>query len=98
MNDPYEIMGLRPDASESEIRQRFLELVRAHPPDRSPERFAQVHAAYEALCDPARRIAEQLFTIETRNDSFESIVADLRDRLRDARLPVDRLLELALPR
>ena len=45
MNDPYEVLELTPDADETEIRQRYLELVRAIPPDRAPERFAAIHAA-----------------------------------------------------
>ena len=95
MSDPYEVFGLTTDASETEIRQRYLELVRAFPPDQAPERFAAVHAAYESLRDPIERLHAQLFKIETKNDSFEAIAADLRARLRDFRLPVDTLLALA---
>ena len=95
MSDPYEVLGLTPDAGETEIRQRYLELVRAFPPEQAPERFAAVHAAYEALRDPAERLNAQLFAIETKNDSFEAIAADLRRRLRDVRLPVETLLSLA---
>jgi curved DNA-binding protein CbpA len=95
MNDPYRVLELPPDASESEIRQRYLELVRAFPPDRAPERFAAIHAAYAALRDPANRIKEQLFLLQAKNDSFESIAADLHARLRDARIPVETLLAWA---
>jgi curved DNA-binding protein CbpA len=95
MSDPHDVLGLTPDAGETEIRQRYLELVRAFPPERAPERFAAVHAAYEALRDPARRLRTQLFTIETHNDSFEALAVDLRRRLRDLRLPVETLLALA---
>jgi curved DNA-binding protein CbpA len=95
MSDPYEIFGLTADAGEAEIRQRYLELVRQFPPDQAPERFAAVHAAYEALRDPARRLHAQLFMLESKNDSFEAIAADLRNRLRDVRLPVQTLLSLA---
>jgi curved DNA-binding protein CbpA len=95
MNDPYRVLELPPDAGENEIRQRYLELVRAFPPDRAPERFAAIHAAYADLRDPANRIKEQLFTLQAKNDSFESIAADLRGRLRDARIPVDTLLAWA---
>jgi curved DNA-binding protein CbpA len=95
MNDPYETLGLTPDAAEAEIRRRYLELVREFPPDRAPERFTAIHAAYEALRDPARRLHAQLFRIETASDSFEAIAADLRRRLREARLPVETLLNLA---
>jgi curved DNA-binding protein CbpA len=95
MKDPYDVLGLTPDAGETEIRQRYLELVRAFPPERAPERFAAVHEAYAALRDPATRLQEQIFGLETGNDSFDAIAADLRRRIRNCRLPVDTLLSLA---
>jgi curved DNA-binding protein CbpA len=95
LSDPYEVMGLAAGASEAEIRQRYLELVRKFPPDRAPERFAAVHAAYASLRDPALRLHAQLFSIDPGSDSIEGIAAELRARLRDARLPLDVLLSLA---
>jgi curved DNA-binding protein CbpA len=95
MSDPYDVLGLTPHAGETEIRQRYLELVRAFPPERAPERFAAVHAAYEALRNPAERLHARLFTLVTTNDSFETLAADLRRRLRDVRIPVATLLSLA---
>ena len=35
MVDPYEALGLSPQADEKEIRERYLELVREFPPDRA---------------------------------------------------------------
>ena len=55
MIDPYEQLGLPPSADETEIRQHYLELVRQFPPDRAPERFAEIRAAYDALRDPVSR-------------------------------------------
>jgi curved DNA-binding protein CbpA len=95
MIDPYEVLGLTPHAGETEIRQLYLELVRAFPPEQAPERFAAVHAAYEALRNPAERLRVQLFTFDAKNDSFEAIAADLRRRLRELRIPVETLLSLA---
>ena len=95
MSDPHEVFGLTPDAGETEIRQRYLELVRAFPPDQAPERFAAIHSAYESLRDPAARLHAQLFELDSKTDSFEAIAADLRSRIRDIRLPVDTLLSLA---
>ena len=95
MNDPYETLGLTTDAGEAEIRRRYLELVREFPPDRAPERFTEIHAAYEALRDPARRLQAQLFQEETKTDSLELLAVDLRRRLRQVRLPVAALLALA---
>jgi curved DNA-binding protein CbpA len=95
MDDPYETLGLTTDAGEAEIRRRYLELVREFPPDRAPEQFTAVHAAYEALRDPARRLQAQLFQEETKTDSLELLAVDLRRRLRQVRLPVAALLALA---
>jgi curved DNA-binding protein CbpA len=95
MSEPYEVMGLAAGASETEIRQRYLELVREFPPDRAPERFAEVHAAYAKLRDPTLRLHAQLFSIDPGKDTIEAIAADLRARLRDTRLPVEDLLRLA---
>jgi curved DNA-binding protein CbpA len=95
VSDPYEVMDLDPDVSEVEIRQRYLELVRAFPPDRAPERFAAIHAAYASLRDPAERLRAQIFQIAAKSDSFESLAAHLHGRLRDARLPMQTLLTLA---
>jgi hypothetical protein len=50
--NPYEVLGVPPDASDSELRTAYRRLVQRHHPDHnggSPEsaiRFAQVQAAY----------------------------------------------------
>src|SRR6266511_2733063 len=71
MSDPYDVLGLPRHAGEEEIRRRYLELVRESPPDRDPERFAAVRAAYDAVRDPVRRL--------------EALLAQFRLWLYDAR-------------
>jgi curved DNA-binding protein CbpA len=95
MSDPYEILGIPRNADETVVRQRYLELVREFPPDQAPERFAAIHRAYSALRDPAERVHNQIFRFDHPDDSFDRIIADLRERLTVARLPVDVLLALA---
>lgn len=96
MSDPYEALGLPRHADEAEIRKRYLELVRQFPPDRAPERFAAIRAAYDEVRDPVRRLRAQLFEVAT-GDSLDALAADLRARLREqlARPPLDVLLALA---
>src|SRR3954463_982064 len=94
MSDPYEPLALPRAADEAEMRRRYLELVREFPPDRAPERFAAIRAAYDEVRDPARRLEAQVFETGT-SDSLDAIVADLRARLAAARLPLDVLLSLA---
>lgn len=94
MSDPYEVLGLPTHADEAEIRRRYLELVRQFPPDRAPERFAAIRAAYDEVRNPGRRLEAQLFETAT-SDSLDAITADLRARLIEVRLPLDVLLSLA---
>jgi DnaJ-class molecular chaperone len=94
MTDPYAVMGLPAEASEAEIRQRYLELVRQFPPDQAPERFAAIRSAYDEVRDPMRRLEVRLFE-PGGGDSLEAIAADLRTRLIAGRMPVDALLALA---
>lgn len=59
--DPFESLGLEPSAGEAEIRQRYLEKVKAHPPDRDPEGFKVIQSAYEKLRDDTSRLSTLLF-------------------------------------
>jgi curved DNA-binding protein CbpA len=95
MSDPYEILEVPRTADQAAVRQRYLELVRQFPPDQAPERFAAIHGAYSALRDPAKRLDDQIFRFDGTDESFELIIADLRERLCTARLPVEALLALA---
>ena len=57
----YLVLGLSPQASLTEVRQRYLQLVRENPPGRAPEHFQKITAAYEALQDERTRVATTLF-------------------------------------
>lgn len=62
--DPYEVLGVDPTASASQVTSAYRRLVRdLHPDSRSDPgvtdtaRLGEVLAAYEVLGDPARRAA-----------------------------------------
>jgi DnaJ domain len=95
MNDPYEQLGLSPDSDDATIRRRYLELVRQYSPDQAPERFAEIHAAYDALRDPAKRVEARVLDLQMKAYSLESITAQLQGRLRDRRFPVSMLVSWA---
>lgn len=54
-SDPYAILDLARNATTAEIKQAYFAQVRAHPPERDPETFKRIRAAYERLRDPDRR-------------------------------------------
>ncbi len=51
-SDPFQVLGVSQDSSEAEVRARYLELVKQFSPDREPEKFREIRAAYEAAKDP----------------------------------------------
>jgi molecular chaperone DnaJ len=55
--NPYEVLGIPPDASEEQIRKAYRRLAMKYHPDRNrgdreaEEKFKEVQAAYETLTD-----------------------------------------------
>jgi hypothetical protein len=58
--DPLAVLGVAPDADDSVIRRAYLRLVRDHSPERDPEGFRRVRAAYEAVRSQQDRVARRL--------------------------------------
>ena len=94
MSTAHETLGVTNTASEAEIRGRYLQLVREFPPDRAPERFAEIRAAYDELRDPRLQLERRLLNLST-NDSLDELQKELRTRLDLAKLPTAALLSLA---
>jgi len=61
MKDPYEILGVKRDATADEIRAAYRKLAKQHHPDLNPgkreseDQFKAVNAAHDLLSDPQKR-------------------------------------------
>lgn len=65
MRDPYDVLGLKPGASEAEVKSAYRKLARQNHPDLHPndkkaeERFKEISAAYDVLRDPEKMRQEE---------------------------------------
>ena len=59
-DDPYQVLGLSPDASDEEIKQAYRRLAKKYHPDLNPgdpvavKKMQQVNAAYEQIKNPEK--------------------------------------------
>ena len=59
--DPYDILGVKRDATQKDIQRAFRKLAKKHHPDLNPgdrpseERFKEISTAYELLSDEQKR-------------------------------------------
>lgn len=67
------VLGLPADASDEDIRRRYLELVKKHPPEKSKVRFQQITHAYEAIRTHRQRIEARIFGTGDSGDFEEHL-------------------------
>jgi hypothetical protein len=72
---PFEILGIEPGAGDAAIRARYLDLVRQFPPERAPERFAAIRAAFERVKSRDDRLRWRLFEAG-RHDTLDSVLEE----------------------
>src|SRR5450759_236279 len=66
--NPYAVLGLERRASEAEIKRAYFWLVREYSPEREPEKFQEIRAAYEELRTPEGRARAELFMLQPPPD------------------------------
>ncbi len=91
MADPYQILELAPDSDDEAIRRRYLELVRQFTPERHPEKFAAIRAAYEGLRDLDTRLRYRLFEAG-KNETVDAIIEEITCGKPRRRISLETLL------
>jgi curved DNA-binding protein CbpA len=75
-DNPYQVLGIERDATEAEIKRAYFTRVREHPPERDPDGFKRVRAAYEQLRASKERAETDLFLIDEPSPAH--VLASLR--------------------
>lgn len=62
--DPYAALGLLRDATLEAIKDAYFKLVREHPPERDPDAFKAIRAAYDRVRTAERRLETDLLLLQ----------------------------------
>lgn len=90
--NPYEVLGVEPDATDEEIKQAYRSKAQASHPDREggdEERFKRVGAAFTLLSDPEKRARFDETGTTDQEVSLEEEADNVLDNLFRAALDVE---------
>lgn len=59
--DPYILFNLTPDADDEAVKAAYLKATQFYSPDKSPQMFKMVRAAFESIANQRQRLIHQLF-------------------------------------
>jgi curved DNA-binding protein CbpA len=93
MITPYLQLGVPTHASDADIRQRYLELVKQHPPSVPGSRFAEIQRAYERIKDARSRVHESIFGALDEADAQAGLEALCQALHRGRRITLPALVE-----
>ncbi|KAI0076283.1 DnaJ protein [Panus rudis PR-1116 ss-1] len=84
--DPYEVLGVKKDASPAEIKKTYFSLARKYHPDTNPdksakEKFVEIQEAYDILKDEKKRAAYDKYGSAAQQPGFD---ADAYERMRQS--------------
>ena len=71
----YLVLGLPLDATDQDIRKKYLQLVKTHSPEKDPVAFQRITTAYESIKDKRIRVKTELFSALKNVELSESLNA-----------------------
>ena len=69
----YLVLGLSLNATDREIRKKYLQLVKTHSPEKKPEMFQKITSAYESIKDARVRATTEFFCALKNVESRQAI-------------------------
>ncbi len=75
MKNDYQILGLEEGADEKAVKRAYFKLIRTYSPEKDPERFQEIRAAYERLTEEREADPFEM-TMEAPADPFAEKMAE----------------------
>lgn len=90
MKTPFEILNIPERCTDEAAKAAYLERIRQYPPERFPEQFKEIKAAFEQVKTERDRVAARLF----RFDPIE--LSELWDAIKteEKRIPAGKLIRI----
>jgi curved DNA-binding protein CbpA len=63
--NPFDLLGVMPDANDKAVRSAYLEAVKRFPPEHCPDQFCAVNEAYQTIKDEDSRLRYILFNTKS---------------------------------
>jgi curved DNA-binding protein CbpA len=89
--DPYRVLGVEVGCTPEDARSVYLSLVRQFPPEREPDKFRQIHSAYEMIRKPLVQ-AQAIMSPKGFHQDLAEVISSNKNKL--PQLPVLVLLAL----
>lgn len=83
MRKDYDILGIGEDADQKEIKKAYFRLIREYTPEKNPERFQEIRAAYERLMEEAEHPEGSIQLEFPADDKFAASMFDQIQQLID---------------
>jgi curved DNA-binding protein CbpA len=92
MKTPFEILNIPLEATDEDVREGYLRLVRQYPPERFPMEFQRIRAAFEKIKTTKARLHCAIF--DRSMPDAELLAADIRAKAAPGRPAEKQLREL----
>lgn len=84
MKKDYEILGIDENADEKTVKRAYFKLIRTYSPEKDPERFQEIRAAYERLTEEKDRPENSISLEVPADDKFaESMFEQIEQLIRE---------------
>lgn len=75
MLNPFDVLNVDEDASDTDVKKAYFQMVRQFTPEKHAERFKQIREAYDLLKDPSQRLEAEVFSFMKPSSPSDSEVA-----------------------
>ena len=70
MNNPYKTLEVSRNANQGEIKKAYFKLIKKFPPEKEPERFKIIRAAYDSLKTASKKAETDVFILKEPEETF----------------------------